>query len=134
MPTACHPSQAKDVLPDEAFRRLRGALFFGPGFRVTRNKLLFRDNLPEVLATAVPGGQAKRPKAQLPDWGLVVYYAAVAHARTDTLIWLLYLPPPVRQGSGSRRPSSSSGCSAATPRWTRACASKRWLTRAGRRP
>ena len=50
-------AQAKDVLPDEAFRRLRGALFFGPGFRVTRNKLLFRDNLPEILATAVPGGR-----------------------------------------------------------------------------
>lgn len=44
-------------MPDEAFRRLHGALFFGPAFRVTRNKLLFRDNLAEVLATAVPGGR-----------------------------------------------------------------------------
>lgn len=29
---------SKDSLPDEVFGRLRGALFFGPGFRVTRNK------------------------------------------------------------------------------------------------
>ena len=45
----------QDTVPDEAFSRLRGTLFFGPAFRVTRNKLLFRDNLPEVLAAAVPG-------------------------------------------------------------------------------
>lgn len=51
-PTRC---PVQDILPDEAFRRLRGALFFGPAFRVTRNKLLFRDNLQELLATAVPG-------------------------------------------------------------------------------
>jgi hypothetical protein len=31
-------AQAKDSVPDEAFARLRGALFFGPAFRVTRNK------------------------------------------------------------------------------------------------
>lgn len=48
----------KDTLPDEAFSRLKGALFFGPGFKVTRNKLLFRDNLQELLAAAVPGMQA----------------------------------------------------------------------------
>jgi structural maintenance of chromosomes flexible hinge domain-containing protein 1 len=29
---------SKDSLPDEVFSRLRGALFFGPAFRVTRNK------------------------------------------------------------------------------------------------
>lgn len=29
---------AKDAIPDEVFYRLRGALFFGPAFRVTRNK------------------------------------------------------------------------------------------------
>ena len=45
---------AKDVIPDESFLRLRGALFFGPGFLVTRNKLTFRDNLQELLRTAVP--------------------------------------------------------------------------------
>jgi hypothetical protein len=35
--------------------RRRGALFFGPGWRVTRNKLMFRDNLSQLLADAVPG-------------------------------------------------------------------------------
>lgn len=29
---------SKDALPDEVFRRLRGTLFFGPAFHVTRNK------------------------------------------------------------------------------------------------
>jgi len=42
-------------MPDEVFLRLRGSLFFGPEFRVTRNKLSFRDNLQELLATANPG-------------------------------------------------------------------------------
>ena len=46
---------ARDAIPDEAFLRVRGALFFGPGFLVTRNKLTFRDNLAELLAAAVPG-------------------------------------------------------------------------------
>lgn len=32
----------------------RGALFFGPGFRVTRNKLTFRDNLALLLEAASP--------------------------------------------------------------------------------
>lgn len=36
------------------------------------------------------------------------------------------------RGSARWRPSSSSGCNAATPRWTRACASRRWRTRARR--
>lgn len=45
----------KDTLPDEAFLRLKGALFCGPGFKVTRNKLLFSDNLQELLAKAIPG-------------------------------------------------------------------------------
>ena len=45
----------KDTLPDEVFQRIRGALFFGAGFKVTRNKLLFRDNLQELLAASVPG-------------------------------------------------------------------------------
>ncbi|KAK9800826.1 hypothetical protein WJX73_002958 [Symbiochloris irregularis] len=47
-------SGVKDALPDEVFLRLRGALFFGPGFLVTRNKLNFRDNLLELLSSAVP--------------------------------------------------------------------------------
>ncbi|CAF9902772.1 MAG: hypothetical protein ALECFALPRED_000009 [Alectoria fallacina] len=50
---------SKDTLPDEVFHRIRGALFFGPGFKVTRNKLLFRDNLQELLAAAVPGLPSK---------------------------------------------------------------------------
>ncbi|KAL4443930.1 hypothetical protein ABPG75_011667 [Micractinium tetrahymenae] len=59
-------AQAKDAIPDEAFRRLRGALFFGPAFRVTRNKLLFRDNLAEVLAGAVPG--ERQMEAKFRQW------------------------------------------------------------------
>ncbi len=35
--------------------RLRGSLFFGPAFLVTRNKLTFRDNLQELLASSSPG-------------------------------------------------------------------------------
>lgn len=111
---------AQDVIPDEAFRRLRGALFFGPAFRVTRNKreawlpgccvansrfgscllqqsgahlaklavalvlhsplllahlapspplshpVLFRDNLTEVLAGAVPG--ERQMEAKFKQW------------------------------------------------------------------
>jgi hypothetical protein len=45
---------ARDILPDEVFSRLRGALFFGPNFLVTRNKLNFRDNLQELLGSALP--------------------------------------------------------------------------------
>ena len=59
-------AQAKDTIPDEAFRRLRGTLFFGPAFRVTRNKLLFRDNIPEVLATAMPGD--RQLEAKFKQW------------------------------------------------------------------
>jgi hypothetical protein len=48
------------MLPDEAFMRLRGALFFGPDFLVTRNKLTFRDNLKELLDKATSGnGQSQ---------------------------------------------------------------------------
>jgi hypothetical protein len=36
----------------------RGALFFGPGFRVTRNKLTFRDNLALLLEAASPVDRA----------------------------------------------------------------------------
>ena len=32
----------KDALPDEVFGRLRGALFLGPSWAVTRNKLKLR--------------------------------------------------------------------------------------------
>lgn len=47
-------AKMKDLIPDEVFNRLRGALFFGPSFKVTRNKLLFRDNLETLLLDAVP--------------------------------------------------------------------------------
>lgn len=46
---------ARDILPDEVFCRIRGALFFGPEFLVTRNKLSFRDNLSELLQHATSG-------------------------------------------------------------------------------
>jgi hypothetical protein len=50
----------KDALPDECFARLRGALFLGPSWTVTRNKLkvrcaaasgggLWREGAPHVL-------------------------------------------------------------------------------------
>ena len=47
----------------------RGALFFGPGWRVTRNKLMFRDNLAQQLADAVPstGPRARRRSCMLPS-------------------------------------------------------------------
>ena len=50
-------SAARDALPDEAFLRLRGTLFFGPAFLVTRNKLTFRDNLQQLLGDASPGAR-----------------------------------------------------------------------------
>jgi structural maintenance of chromosomes flexible hinge domain-containing protein 1 len=42
-------------VPDEVFYRIRGALFFGPEFLVTRNKLSFRDNLIQLLQHATSG-------------------------------------------------------------------------------
>ena len=56
---------AKDRLPDEVFLRLRGSLFFGPSFLVTRNKLTFRDNLQQLLADASPGKQPIKPVSWL---------------------------------------------------------------------
>ena len=52
---------AKDKLPEEVFLRLRGSLFFGPSFLVTRNKLSFRDNLQQLLADASPGEWPLKP-------------------------------------------------------------------------
>eukprot|EP00775_Hariotina_reticulata_P002831 gene2831-3124_t len=57
---------AKDKLPDEVFSRIRGALFFGPGFRVTRNKLTFRDNLALLLETASP--QDRQLEKHFKEW------------------------------------------------------------------
>ena len=39
----------------QVYRRLRGTLFFGPGFAVTKNKLTFCDALDQTLAEAKPG-------------------------------------------------------------------------------
>jgi hypothetical protein len=52
--SAKRSGRAQDVLPDECFNRLRGMLFFGPSFRVTRNKLSFRDDLHSLLESAAP--------------------------------------------------------------------------------
>ena len=41
-----------DDIPDAVFLRIRGALFLGPAFGVTRNKLTFRDNIAELLKDA----------------------------------------------------------------------------------
>jgi len=40
---------AQDELPACVLRRLRGQLFTGAPFTPTRNKLSFRDNLPQLL-------------------------------------------------------------------------------------
>ena len=64
----------RDKLPDEVFLRLRGALFFGPGFKVTRNKLNFRDKIAELLATAI---HRMHPSALSPPC------CAVTYVRTD---------------------------------------------------
>ncbi|EFJ52379.1 hypothetical protein VOLCADRAFT_86759 [Volvox carteri f. nagariensis] len=71
-------SSGKDYLPDEVFGRIRGALFFGPAWRVTRNKLTFRDPLPELLATAIPSDRAieKRLREWLRD----------CHTRLDRIL------------------------------------------------
>ncbi|GLC56261.1 hypothetical protein PLESTB_001085700 [Pleodorina starrii] len=71
-------SSGKDYLPDDVFGRIRGALFFGPAWRVTRNKLTFRDPLPELLATATPAdrGIDKRLREWLRD----------CHTRLDRIL------------------------------------------------
>ena len=45
----------RDKLPDEAFLRLRGMLFFGPAFMVTANKLTFREDIKQTLTTVAKG-------------------------------------------------------------------------------
>ena len=46
------------VTDPQVYRRLRGTLFFGPGFAVTKNKLTFCDALDQTLAGAEPGEEA----------------------------------------------------------------------------
>eukprot|EP00198_Chlamydomonas_reinhardtii_P012225 XP_001701562.1 predicted protein [Chlamydomonas reinhardtii] len=71
-------ASGKDYVPDEVFRRIRGALFFGPAWRVTRNKLTFRDPLQQLLAAATPGdrGLDRRLREWLRD----------CHTRLDRII------------------------------------------------
>jgi hypothetical protein len=68
----------KDAVPDDAFRRLRGALFFGPSWRVTRNKLMFRDNLQQALAAAAPADRHLERRVR--EW------LAECHANLDRII------------------------------------------------
>lgn len=44
----------------------RGALFLGPGFRVTRNKLTFRDNLSLLLESGSPTD--RQLEKRFKDW------------------------------------------------------------------
>ena len=55
----------RDKLPPEVFLRLRGSLFFGNSFKVTRNKLSFRENLEELLAGASHGARLPAPLQHL---------------------------------------------------------------------
>jgi len=59
-------AQDKDELPDEVSRRLRGQLFFGPALLPTRNKLSFRDHLPNLLPTAKP--ERRHLDRDFKDW------------------------------------------------------------------
>lgn len=86
---------SRDALPDEAFLRLRGALFFGPGFKVTRNKLLFRDNLQELLAAAVPGTPLLYPLLWASAW--TASNTAVPPAETASIMsgFITAAPVPI---------------------------------------
>ena len=65
-------SASRDALPEEAFMRLRGSLFFGPAFLVTRNKLTFRDTLQALRAAASPGAlRMQRHCFSLCHWPLI---------------------------------------------------------------
>jgi len=61
----------------QVYRRLRGTLFFGSGFAVTKNKLTFCDALDQILAEAKPGAvtptaeSRSRSKMQLHEIGHV---------------------------------------------------------------
>ena len=45
-------TKTRDKIPPEVANRIWGCLFFGPEFRVTRNKLSFRDNLEDLLCSS----------------------------------------------------------------------------------
>ena len=76
---------AKDKLPEEVFLRLRGSLFFGPSFLVTRNKLSFRDNLQQLLADASPGEIPLQPGELL--GGISKRYRPCKHALRPGRQW-----------------------------------------------
>lgn len=78
-------SSTRDVLPDEAFMRLRGTLFFGPAFQVTRNKLTFRDNLQQLLAESSPGEAADT----MPLHSSSADSAAVCSGHAEQCAWQL---------------------------------------------
>jgi hypothetical protein len=78
LPRLLRRRAGKDAVPDDVFRRLRGALFFGPGWRVTRNKLMFRDNLQQALAAATPADRHLERRVR--EW------LAECHADLDRII------------------------------------------------
>ena len=53
-----HKTARLSIHAVQVYRRLRGTLFFGPGFAVTKNKLTFCDALDQILADAKPGAAA----------------------------------------------------------------------------
>ncbi len=85
----CATPAGKDAVPDDVFRRLRGALFFGPGWRVTRNKLMFRDNLGQALAGATPGD--RHLERRLREW------LAECHSGLDRIIRFEKMPGTAAQ-------------------------------------
>lgn len=92
----------KDVIPDECFLRLRGALFFGPGFLVTRNKLTFRDNLQELLTSATKSESAFYPGLLVGGFSRLERWLRSSQFRAS--LWSCSV-----QRRGSRTSSSRSG-------------------------
>ena len=56
----------KDKIPPEVVNRIWGCLFFGPEFRVTRNKLSFRDNLEDLLCSSFSSN--RNTERMFKDW------------------------------------------------------------------
>ncbi|KAK3267358.1 hypothetical protein CYMTET_24075 [Cymbomonas tetramitiformis] len=75
---------ARDVLPDECFARLRGLLFFGPSFKVTRNKLSFRDNLEALLDSSTPLERSMERKFR--EWLLQCHTSLDKHVLFEGLL------------------------------------------------
>ena len=79
----------RDLLPDEAFMRVRGALFLGPAFKVTRNKLNFRDPVAQLLASGIPSD--RKINQSFRDW------LRRAHQDLDKAIAFAHRASPSRQ-------------------------------------